>query len=132
MRKATIDHDHELYQHAKSLISEAIELPEQKSICKFLVESYGFDKCRRTKRGAVDADLFSHFLRIHEVHYLFYSPVFKTFSLAVAYEDIKGKAGGGYDEFKMVVIPKTINTVNDAETLMAGMGIKPSHNPPDQ
>ncbi len=82
--------------------------------------SYGFTKIHNLDKE-FDYDKFSHILRIHEMHYLFYSEDLKYFSIGVKYERPKGKAGGGYDQWNHIMIPKCINSVEDAVKLLEGI-----------
>lgn len=60
-----------------------------------------------------DIDLFSHSLRIGDCTFLFYSEHYNKLSISVSSHLVgnrKGKAGGGFDEYKSVMIPKEITT----------------------
>lgn len=85
-----------------------------------VLNSYGFRKLHKSKfkEDEVDTDRVSHIKRIGDVHYLLFSMDLKIFSLAVRYDKPKGQAGGGYKEYNMVVIPKIINTPEDAAKLL--------------
>lgn len=90
-----------------------------RSITQYLIKVKGFSKMREAGDG--DIDLFTCYKRIHEIHYLFFSETHKAFTLAVKYDQPKGKAGGGFDEFKKVMIPKVIYSFKDACKLLEGI-----------
>lgn len=90
-------------------------------ITEHLVTDLGFTFIRPTKEwveGDVpDFDHYSCMIRLHECHYLFFSEHLKHFTIAYKYPKPKGKAGGGYDEFKKVIIPKVIDSCLAARKL---------------
>lgn len=69
----------------------------------------------------VDIDLFTAVLRVHELHYLFYSETYKHFSIAVKYEEPKGMAGGGFKQYNIIMLPRVIRTKQDADEFLKGM-----------
>lgn len=103
--------------------------PEQEAIAKVLEEEYGFGKVRGVWRpflgngseNAPDIHKVSHVLRIHVLHYLFYSPVYKHFIIAVKHDEPKGEAGGGMRLYTHVMIPKLINKEDDAREFLTGL-----------
>lgn len=90
-----------------------------KPISDYLINHCGFTKLRKRHNDEeVDVDLYDCVKRIGEIHYLFFSETMKYFDLGVKYSKPKGKAGGGFDEFKKVMIPKLIRTKEDAVALI--------------
>lgn len=90
-----------------------------------LENKWGFRKLRKatSQKDEVDVDQFTHIRRIHIIHYLFYSPIHKSFSIGIRYEKPKGEPGrgGGTKEWNIIMIPKIINNIEDAETLLNGI-----------
>ncbi len=56
--------------------------------------------------------------RLHYLHYLFWSSNLKHFSIGVLNDTGKRQAGGGYDKWKMIMIPKPIYTVEQAQAFI--------------
>lgn len=75
------------------------------------------------KRGFTETkyDEYDCKLRIHEIHYLFWSESMKHFALAVFNESGKKKARGVYETWNMIVIPKPIHTIKDALYLVEAL-----------
>jgi hypothetical protein len=69
----------------------------------------------------VDVDQFSCMLRIHVLHYLFYSDVHKHFTIGVWNESGKKGAAGKTEEFKTVMIPKPIHNVEQADVMVSAL-----------
>jgi hypothetical protein len=57
-------------------------------------------------------------MRLHVLHFLFWSDNLKHFSIGVLNDTGKKEAGGFYKKWKMVMIPKPIYTVEQAECLL--------------
>lgn len=93
-------------------------------ILEFLIQEAGFKKIFKpsiTNRENIDYDSFDAALRIHEIHYLYYSELHKYFSLVIIHDNPKGKAGGGIEYMTSIMIPRVINTIDDAVELLNGM-----------
>jgi hypothetical protein len=91
---------------------------DQEAISEFLLKEAHFNKLDGDEFGAHHQ--FSHHLRIHEIHHLFYSMRLKHFTIGVDPEIKKGFAGVKKDDmahqdfWTFVIIPKVIRTVDDA------------------
>ena len=57
-------------------------------------------------------------LRIHDIHYLFWSDILNHFALGVKNISNKKEPGGFFKECHTIVIPKPIYTVDDALSLV--------------
>jgi hypothetical protein len=90
------------------------------NITEILITKYGFQELQY-KDGL---DKWSCCRRIHILHWLFYSENDKHFTLAVKNESMKGKAGGGYDPWIKVMIPRPIYNENDVIELLTGLNVK--------
>jgi hypothetical protein len=93
------------------------------TITEFLIAKFGFKKLfqKRETDESIDWDKFTCSLRIHEIHYLFWSEDLKHFSLSVKHEKPKGMAGGGYRYWTHVTVPKPIYTTEEAEAVVMGI-----------
>lgn len=92
-------------------------MESEKSITAFLITEYGFAQIRgKEDEEKIDVDKFTCILRLHEIHYLFYSEVYKSFSIGVRHEHPKGEAGTkGKKYWTNVMIPKVIKSTQDAK-----------------
>lgn len=55
-------------------------------------------------------------MRIHDIHYLFWSSLHNHFG--IGYMNEKREPAGHFDAFKIVMIPKPIYTIEQAQTLI--------------
>lgn len=93
---------------------------------EYLIDKYGFKRCggRLTTyetAGVVDIEKFSCVLRIGDIHYLYFSDIYKYFSLGIRHENPKGLAGGGKKDWSYMMIPRIINNIEDADKLVNGV-----------
>lgn len=72
----------------------------------------------RVPEERLDVEKISCLLRIHEVHYLFYSDTYKAFSIGAENILKKGLSGGGYKDFKIVMLPRTIYSIQEADEIV--------------
>jgi hypothetical protein len=88
-------------------------------ITEYLISEYGFRKVSNRDRE-VDFNKFNLVLRIHELHYLFWSEDQKYFTLGVKLERPQGQpgAGGVWKYWTYVMIPKPIHTREQATNLV--------------
>lgn len=87
-------------------------------ITKHLISHFGFQKIHQFREiDRIDLDHFVCILRVHEIHFLFWSELHKAFSIGVRHERPKGTPGRGSElkEWTIVMIPKIIKTLEDAE-----------------
>lgn len=89
-------------------------------ITEYLTGEWRFQKAYPRLRE-IDYNKYTCFLRIHALHYLYWSESYKYFSLVVVHEEPKGKAGGGIELSTDVMIPKPIYSVDDAKALLEGI-----------
>ena len=99
------------------------------TISSHLISKHGFNKINKNEKlsmyaDKVDIDKFDCLLRVHDLHYLFYSDVMKHFSIGIFNENGKGRAGGGIVRFNTVMIPKPIYTTDEADLLIKATTIK--------
>lgn len=91
-------------------------------IAEHLINKWHFRKItKRNRPDTVDLDQFDVLLRIHDIHYLFYSDPHKAFTLAVRHDRPKGVPGavkGTVEEWKAVMIPKVIYETGEADALL--------------
>lgn len=68
------------------------------------------------KRGfqLCDYDDYDCVMRIHEIHYLFWSENLKHFGIGVKNVNGKKEPGGRFKEYNIIVIPKPIYQMFDA------------------
>lgn len=91
-------------------------------ITEYLAEEWNFKKVFQSGNPElIDINRFTCALRIHILHYLYWSETHKHFSLVLIHERPKGKSGGGTDYATEVMIPKVINTIDDAKLLLEGV-----------
>jgi len=82
---------------------------EQEIIELFL--SAGFQKYRKPKREhEIDIDQWDYYLEISPIHVLFYSFNYGYFTICTRNIPVKGLAGGGYEIYTSVMIPKLART----------------------
>ncbi len=87
------------------------------TISEQLIKQYGFTgivKCV----DDLDYDQFTVGLRVHEIHYLFYSELHKNFSIGVRHEHPKKSTNGELKNWTTIMLPKVINSFDDADTLI--------------
>jgi hypothetical protein len=91
-------------------------------ITKYLMEECGFRKYYKPReKDILDHNHFSCVIRIHEIHYLYWSESLKYFTLGVMHERAKGKAGGGFESWAYMMIPKPIHTIEEVAKLIEGI-----------
>ena len=91
-------------------------------ITKYLMEECGFRKYYKSRdRDVLDRNQFSCVIRIHAIHYLYWSEGLNFFTLGVRHEMAKGRAGGGFESWADMMIPKPIHTIEEAEKLIEGI-----------
>jgi len=82
----------------------------------------GFRKYYQSKNQYIlDLNQFSCVIRIHDIHYLYWSENLKYFTLGVMHERAKGKPGGGLELWTYMMIPKPIHTIEEAAKLVEGI-----------
>ncbi len=103
-------------------IFEALNRPVDQTINDHLIKNHGFTKIRRyaSQKDEIDYDKFTCYLRIHELHYLFYSADFKMFTLRVKREKAKGEPGvkGQNVLWEGIMLPKAVYTIEQADILL--------------
>lgn len=83
---------------------------KQLEIRQYLIEQYGFEPS-----GYKDMII----LKVHIIHRLFYSHLYKCFTLAILNDRHKGGPAGTYSPFiQEVDIPKIIYSKEDADLVM--------------
>lgn len=86
---------------------------------EILIHEYGFRKVYRSEdENIIDYNKFDCVLRIHELHYLFWSDTMNHFSVGLRHENAKGLAGGGYKSWDYMMLPKVIRTIEEAKSLV--------------
>lgn len=60
-------------------------------------------------------------MRIHELHYLFWSSNLKHFAIGVLNDTGKKEAGGFFTKWKMVMIPKPVYTIAQAKLIITAV-----------
>lgn len=97
---------------------------------EYLINTHGFLKVFNRNSDDLDHNQYSCITRIHVLHWLLYSPLHKTFTIRLKYDEPKGKpgAGGGYDFHKEVMIPVTMNTKVDIDSILTGLRINSLNN----
>lgn len=92
-------------------------------ITDHLISICGFTKISKYRENIelVDMNRFTCYKRIGDIHYLFYSEDLKYFDLAIRYLKPKGKAGGGFDEYKMITIPRPVYSIEDVDQVLIGV-----------
>lgn len=102
-------------------------------ISSHLIAKHGFHKVFKSRANyeeydavldktfvkKVDVDQFSCMLRIHVLHYLFYSDVHKHFTIGVWNESLKKGPSGKLEEFKTVMIPNPVYTIEQADLMIS-------------
>ena len=98
---------------------------------KWLIKNHGFqnmilriplEEDANVRRFGNDVDQFSCVLRLHEVHYLFYSERLKHFSIGVKHDNPKGSPGTTERKlFTTVMIPRVIHTQDDAREVITAL-----------
>lgn len=97
-------------------------MTENSTITDFLIATYGFTRLRPSK-DEIDFDQFTCMLRVHELHYLFWSERMKHFTLKLKHEHPKGQAGvkGQSIWGPSITLPKVIRSTEDAQKLIEGV-----------
>lgn len=93
------------------------------SVKDFLIEEYGFREYRNYDKNELDFNKFSCVLRIHEIHYLYWSEDYKAFTIAKRNEHPKGSPGKDSKPkfWDYMIIPKTIRSIEDARKVLDGV-----------
>lgn len=73
--------------------------------------NYNDNHHTRTKDYSIDFDLWDYGLKINEINFLYYSFNYGRFSIAI--KNGKGTAGGGYDEFTSILLPRLCRTIEN-------------------
>lgn len=85
-------------------------MKNKENIEKILLEA-GFKKYFKPKQtDKIDLDRWDYFLEINPINILFYSFLHGHFTLSLRYDQAKGKAGGGYETYKSIMLPKLART----------------------
>jgi hypothetical protein len=93
----------------------------EEKISQALIKMWGFREYHNSRQDNLDFDKYSCVIRIHEIHYLFWSDQMKHFTLRVKHENPKGLPSGGIQFHTDVMIPKVIYTVEQAFELVNAM-----------
>src|SRR5579863_872565 len=90
------------------------------TITEQLISRFGFKQLHKSHldKDELDLDQFTCILRIHEIHYLFYSEDHKAFTIGVKIEHPKKDTTGKLLEWKTIMIPKVIYNIGEAENLL--------------
>ncbi len=90
-------------------------------ITELLISEFGFRGISERREDEIDYNKFSCVLRVHDLHYLFYSEDLKHFTIGLRSEFPKGEAGvKGKKYWSYMMIPKVIQTTEDAVLLVNG------------
>src|SRR6185312_8324017 len=87
-------------------------------ITDFLITHCGF---KRVTGFHGEHNFFSCVIRLHEIHYLYYSEHLKHFSILVQHEKPRGQPGGGIQRSIDIMIPRVINSTDEAKKLVQGI-----------
>lgn len=88
------------------------------TISELLIERRGFKTIFKPRQEKIDLDQFTCILRIHVIHYLFYSELHKHFSIGVKFDNPKKDVTGRVLNWNIISLPKTIKSFKDAEELI--------------
>lgn len=96
-------------------------MENKENITDYLVE-LGFTRIFiSNSKDDLDIDHFTCLLRIHVIHYLFYSELHKHFSIGVRHDNPKKDVTGRLLEWDHIMLPKIIHTIDDATKLLEGI-----------
>ncbi|MDD5648901.1 MAG: hypothetical protein PHF86_00545 [Candidatus Nanoarchaeia archaeon] len=89
-------------------------------ISKLLINKYKFHKQGPPKfdKHHIDTDKWDCGIRIHDLHWLFYSDEYKHFTIAVLNDNQRKMAGGRFEKWYKIMIPRPIYNEQDIKEVL--------------